>query len=395
MCVIPPVEGWDEYQHVAYVTHILEVGRPAAYGDDQVPDSLLAAMIPAFPQLPACPGTARFAAGCRGLCDLLVAARRRPRPAAALQSGRGPDPAAALPGAAFVVVLRPGCPAVRGAGGCARFAEFRRGPAAGECAAGRGVGLGRAGGNRARCAHAGLRSWIGLAIATQPLFLMNSARVSSDALGVFLSTVVVALAMRRDDHRVTWRFAAMGVLAGLAILTKATNWYLVPLLTGSWLYTMIRHRTPGPSALASGIAAALGVAMLVGPEIRYNLATYGVPTSMQEAILNHQHGRGLSDLWQVAGVFPWSGWVRWLWLHGGAHQGWVELVGSVRWDQPCLLPGCRGRGARMGVVLGWSRGTASGRPAPGRRSGDAKPWRPARYSTRPGRPSRACCSAPA
>src|SRR3954447_1718024 len=50
LCVIPPFEGWDEYQHVAYVTHILETGRPAVYGKAQVADSLLAAMIPAFPQ---------------------------------------------------------------------------------------------------------------------------------------------------------------------------------------------------------------------------------------------------------------------------------------------------------------------------------------------------------
>jgi hypothetical protein len=50
LCVIPPFEGWDEYQHVTYVTNILERARPAVFGKDQVSDSLLAAMIPAFPQ---------------------------------------------------------------------------------------------------------------------------------------------------------------------------------------------------------------------------------------------------------------------------------------------------------------------------------------------------------
>src|SRR5437763_2551750 len=42
LCVLPPFEGWDEYQHVGYVVHILETGRPAVLGATNVPRSLLA-----------------------------------------------------------------------------------------------------------------------------------------------------------------------------------------------------------------------------------------------------------------------------------------------------------------------------------------------------------------
>ena len=70
--------------------------------------------------------------------------------------------------------------------------------------------------------------------------------------------------------------------------------------------------------------------MLVGPEVRYNLATYGAPTSMQEAILNYERGRGPSYLLHIAGTFPWFGWVRWLWLHGAFIMGGWSFLGHPR-----------------------------------------------------------------
>jgi hypothetical protein len=348
LCVIPPFEGWDEYQHVAYVTHILKRGRPAVYGKDEVPDSLLAAMIPGFPQPAFALQQLDSRLGAMGY--------------ATYWSRRAADPARLQPcnPATAEVRLRlyqaqhswwyyalaaPLFAALRGVrdlpssiGGLRLVNVLLAGASA-------WVVLGVIA-RRVRSRH--VASWIGLAIATQPLFLMNAARVSNDALGISLGTLVVALAMRRDDHRVTWRFGAMGVLAGLAILAKATNWHLVPLVAGCWLFTTIRHRTPAPRALASGIAAALGLAMLVGPEIRYNLATYGVPTPTQEAILNHRLGRGPGDLWAIAGAFPWSGWVRWLWLHGALIKGgWSMLEPSAGISRVYYL-------AVVGGVLGWA-----------------------------------------
>ena len=41
MCVLPPLEGWDEYQHVAYVHSMHETGRRPVYGEAVVPRALL------------------------------------------------------------------------------------------------------------------------------------------------------------------------------------------------------------------------------------------------------------------------------------------------------------------------------------------------------------------
>src|SRR5439155_22851733 len=50
--VLPLFEGWDEYEHVGYVVHVLETGRPAEPGRTNVPPSLLAGLV-TFP-LPKC-----------------------------------------------------------------------------------------------------------------------------------------------------------------------------------------------------------------------------------------------------------------------------------------------------------------------------------------------------
>jgi hypothetical protein len=79
------------------------------------------------------------------------------------------------------------------------------------------------------------------------------------------------------------------------------------------------------------LGAALGVSIIVGPEIRTNLATYGVPFPMQEAIFNHQLGRGFWDVWRIARTWAWFAMARWFWLQGVfIRVGWSLLEPSPR-----------------------------------------------------------------
>ncbi len=123
-------------------------------------------------------------------------------------------------------------------------------------------------------------AWIGLAVVTQPLFLMNAGSSVERLVGRLLATtVIIAQSMVRDDRRITWRFAAMGVVTGFAILIKGTNWSLVPIITLALAFTTIRNRTPIHRALIGGHCHDAVCRGIVGPEVRFNLATYGVPTS--------------------------------------------------------------------------------------------------------------------
>ena len=49
LCVMPPFEGWDEYQHVGYVVHVGETGRRAVLNETVVPPALVTAAVQ-FPQ---------------------------------------------------------------------------------------------------------------------------------------------------------------------------------------------------------------------------------------------------------------------------------------------------------------------------------------------------------
>ena len=49
LCVMPPFEGWDEYQHVGYVEHVRQTGQAAVIGETMVPPAVLEAAVQ-FPQ---------------------------------------------------------------------------------------------------------------------------------------------------------------------------------------------------------------------------------------------------------------------------------------------------------------------------------------------------------
>ncbi len=51
LCVLPPFEGWDEYQHVGYIIYLNETGDRPCFGQADVPASLMA-RLPAFPHCP-------------------------------------------------------------------------------------------------------------------------------------------------------------------------------------------------------------------------------------------------------------------------------------------------------------------------------------------------------
>ncbi|QWR77631.1 hypothetical protein [Candidatus Magnetomonas plexicatena] len=49
LCILPPFEGWDEYQHVAYIQYMTEQGQTPTYGPSKVSKDLLKKLV-AFPQ---------------------------------------------------------------------------------------------------------------------------------------------------------------------------------------------------------------------------------------------------------------------------------------------------------------------------------------------------------
>ena len=216
LCVMPPFEGWDEYQHVGYVVHVLETGRRATLGETLVPASLRAEMA-AFPQ----PRSSLAQMGPHP-AEMGYADYWARRGSGLVRSPGRVDPPASTEAASPIKFYqaqhswwyyRTVAPLFAAAGG---VSDLRDSMAvlhlvnllltAGAVWIATGVIAHRVRSRRTA-------AWIGLVIAVHPIFLTNGVRVSSDAPGVFLATLTVAVALALDGRLSIRRSGAMGLIA--------------------------------------------------------------------------------------------------------------------------------------------------------------------------------------
>lgn len=320
LCVLPPFEGWDEYQHVGYVERMRQgEGRPVL-GEAVVPPELMARLV-AFPQPHTALADGLGQSGAVGYAAFWARydPRRpettppKPRPyrQALYQAQHGP------------LYYRLAAPWFAAAGGTgnprASIALLRLGNlilTAAAVALVLGVLRRVVGSER-------LAALLVLPLACHPLFLLNGARVANDALGVLLASVAVglglALALGRGGagRRASWCALALGIVTGLATQAKATNLALLPFAGACWLVAAARgHRdgstTPGQAARA-GLVLTVGLIATGLGDLAFNLAHHGLPTAMQEALVNRRNGRTSADLLRTAETFRWGRELRRLW----------------------------------------------------------------------------------
>jgi hypothetical protein len=186
-----------------------------------------------------------------------------------------------------------------------------------------------------------LAALIGLAIASQPLFLINALRVANDAPAVLLATLAVAACLRLERVRWPLHFMVIGVLTGLAVLAKAVNLALVPFVFCCWLGFVLRARFSTGRAIAAAVIVAAAFLAVTQAELRSNLKRYGSPTAMQEAVVNRARGRTAADVARAALAVRWDKYARRLWLRD------TFFVGGWSHQNPA-----RGFGTAYSIVLG-------------------------------------------
>ncbi|MDG3004209.1 ArnT family glycosyltransferase [Paludisphaera mucosa] len=312
MCAMPPFEGWDEYQHVAYVQHLRDGGKTPVIGETRVPPAVLAQAV-SFPQ----PGSAvrdgLSGVGAVGYQQFWADRQDGTAPAfrdakvMLYQSQHGPLSYRMLQP---VYAAFGGLGSVRSSVAGMRLMNLLL--TAGAVAA-TFFCLSR------HLAERRAAAWVGLALATYPLFLINGVRVANDALAVFLATLTIWLGLSLSAKpwatpgRLAWGCLAAGVLGGFAVLAKATNYALAPFLGFCVLAVAARPEVSFRRAAGCGLALAVGFLAVTQAEMRFNLAHYGSISSMQEAAVNHSRGMGRADLFRTALAIPWASWVAELW----------------------------------------------------------------------------------
>lgn len=312
MVAMPPFEGWDEYQHVAYVEHLRQGGGTPVVGATRVPPAVLAEAVNS-PQPASAVRDGLGGAGGVGYpqfwADRDSGATRSFRPATVMmyQSQHGPLAYRLL---SPVYAAFGGLDSVRSS--IAGMRLFNLLLTAGAVAAAFWCLASHLAERRAA-------AWVGLVLATYPLFLINGVRVANDALAVFLATLTVWLGLSLSARpwsspgRLAAACLATGVLAGLAVLAKATNYALAPFLAFCAAALAVRPEVSWRRAFGYAAAAGVGFLAVTQGEMRFNLAHYGSISSMQEAAVNHARGLGRADLLRTAVNIPWAYWIADLW----------------------------------------------------------------------------------
>ncbi len=204
-------------------------------------------------------------------------------------------------------------------------------------------------------------------IAFNPMFAFLSATVNNDNLIILLSTLAMALLImcltesRAGVDRRGWLVrAALGVVAGLAALTKVSGLTLLPVIALGLSVRHLRH-WDWRGWLASGLLVALPVVAIAGWWYWRNHALYGewfgietmvavvnrprvLPATFAEAIGEFNGFR--FSYWAVFGIFniltlPFA----------YAVLDAFTLVGLIGWTVYLLVAWRRGERMRAGILL--------------------------------------------
>ncbi len=314
LSILPPFEGWDEYQHVAYVEHMRQTDRAPIAGQTTVAPEFLSELVK-FPQPEVVSKDKLREAGAVDYSTFWNhhGSNGRIRSSEDVQS----HPVLLYQAQHSPFFYRLAVPLFVAMGGVQNLRWSVAGLRlinVGLIAIAVWVSLEVLRRIVRRESDAAL---IGMAIAAHPLFLLNGARVANDALGVFLATLAVTscllLVARANARRLTLHGATTGCLIGLAILAKATNFALVPFAAICWLLLLLRLRPKGMGAPLAALALGLGIFAVIQSEVRFNLEHYGSFTPMQEVLVNYRRGKTTTDLLKTASTVNWPKMISQLW----------------------------------------------------------------------------------
>ncbi len=137
---------------------------------------------------------------------------------------------------------------------------------------------------------------LGLLIISQPLLLINSIRISNDALAIMIGTWVVIIGLLPKLRSNLFFVLLAGLLLGLSCWAKTTSFVLLPFwaccLGISWYQKEISFKKLVVMLFLSFLIA---LAILF-KYFLFNLENYGMLFVMQEALINKANNIGISDI---------------------------------------------------------------------------------------------------
>jgi hypothetical protein len=327
MCILPPLEGWDEYQHVAYIEHLQEYGRPPVWGQDYIAPQLWTELAK-WPQ-------SIFAAAQLQKGQIITYTdywKQGGHTGVVVQDPKVMIYEAQHPSFYYRLVR----PIYAKVGGpkrlLAAISVLRLVNLAFLVAA----TVLFAGVVRTMCPAMWVQVPVLVSLAVNPMLLLTSVRVANDALAILGAAIVLRLGTWmwsspqaiRTGRNYLVTSCLLGALTGLAVLCKATN---VALLPFSAYCAWVSGRRYTWSKRLSGCFCTMGATGLaLFQYVRSNLKTYGVPLPAGEVILNHRAGRTMREYLAAAASLPWSNQLSGWWV---SHNFWIggwSILGAPR-----------------------------------------------------------------
>lgn len=137
---------------------------------------------------------------------------------------------------------------------------------------------------------------LGFLIVCQPLLLINSVRVSNDGFAILTGTIVVVMGLLSPIRTHYGGAILAGVLIGLSCWTKSTSLVLVPFWFCCLFLSYLSKDISLRRFFSLTVVCYLSVLLVMLNYFLSNLENYGLLFVMQEAIINKQNGVGLVDV---------------------------------------------------------------------------------------------------
>jgi hypothetical protein len=293
LAVFPPFEGWDEYQHLAYLVHLDEKGTLPLY-DSRV--SL--ALRPLVMSMPHSPSGAEQVKEWGAVSYAEYWNAPSPTPATAGPALSSPRLYQSQhPPLAYAVAL----PVWRALDPLVAIYALRMMNLIVVAAA---LGLFAAALERLVPSFAPRVAVLAL-VCLHPLFFQNVARVANDALAVATGLAGISLLVLADGRTLTTRGLLATALIAASVWSKQTSLTLIPALAVGLPAVAWAHRvSAGRMMRVTGIAGAFFL-VLVAPLWIWNYQHYGTLLTTQDSVELAARGSAVAALRTSFTTVPW------------------------------------------------------------------------------------------
>lgn len=281
LCLLPPLEGWDEYQHIAYIQYLLEKKEIPVLGEATVSETLLH-QISKLPQ----PHFMVKQTASTGALDYKDFFNNSSSPSYHENHAKI-SLYQAQHGALYYLLMKPIFSFVGGNNNLILSISILRMINVTFILIALIACFSFIYHVTTKKSHALLMM---LLVACHPLYLLNSCRVANDPLAILFATLIIIYGLQSRFHGNVLFAFGVGVCLGLGIWVKSTNLSLIPFVVCCLGLSVYNKEISFKKGILVCLLIGITGIIVCYPHIQFTLRTYQTISPMQEALINRHQG---------------------------------------------------------------------------------------------------------